>query len=152
MGLRYPPKYSGPWTPSQPFVLPFGIPRRGIRPGVDNLVYEQELTAGLLKQRHEEGANIKDIAREVGCTDTAVSNAFRRQGRGHLMSSIRPPEPPCAPAVELQRMFSEEQMSMSAIGRALGVSKTKVRSDLSRFGIRHYSRPGFRATDDAWAS
>lgn len=130
----------------------FDIPRRGTRPGVDNLVYEQELTAGYLKKRLQEGANMRDIARDVGCTSTAVANAFRRQGLGHLVSPIRPPEPPCAPAGELRRMFVEDKMSMLAIGRALDVSKTKVRADLSRFGIRHYSRPGFRATDDAWAT
>lgn len=32
------------------------------------------------------------------------------------------------------------------------MSRTKIRSDLSRFGIRPYARPGFRLTDGAWGS
>lgn len=128
-----------------------GIVRRGTRPGVDNLLYEQELTAGYLEKRLGERANVCDIAREVGCSIGPVHLAIRRHGLGRLISPVRPPEPPCATAEELRLMFVEKQMSMNAIGRVLGVSKTKVRADLSRFGIRHYARPGFRATDDAWA-
>jgi AraC-like DNA-binding protein len=128
-----------------------GIDRRGTRPGVDNLLYEEVLTPECLRRRLEERANVNDIAREAGCSTTAAHLALRRHGLGHLISPIRPPEPPCATAGELRRMFVDEKMSMNAIGRALGVSKTKVRADLSRFGIRPYSRPGFRATDDAWA-
>lgn len=127
------------------------IPRRGTCPGVDNLLYK-ELTANYLKMRVAEKANVRDIAKEVGCSTTAVTLAFRREGLESLVSPIRPPEPPCAPAKDLKRMFVKEKMSMLAIGRALGVSKTKVRADLSRFGIRPYTRPGFRATDNAWAS
>lgn len=125
------------------------IPRRGHQPGVDNLLYEELLTAELLARRLGERASLTDIAREAGCTITAVQVALRRHRLEEHAANVRPPEPPCA-AAEVLRSFYEGGLSLEAIGVRLGVSRTKVRSDLSRFGIRPYARPGFRMTDGAW--
>lgn len=127
------------------------IPRRGHRPGVDNLLYEELLTAESLARRLEERASLTDIAREAGCTITAVRAALRRHGLEERAANVRPPQPPCAGPEQLRSLY-ESGLSLEAIGIRLGVSRTKVRSDLSRFGIRPYARPGFRLTDGAWGS
>jgi transposase-like protein len=126
-----------------------GIPRRGHRPGVDNVLYDERLTPEFLSLRLSEHASVKDIAREVGCSNTAVRGALTRCGLGEAIEGIRPPRPPCAPASELRHLY-EAGLSLDAIAGRLGVSRTKVRADLSRFGIRPYARPGFRATDGTW--
>lgn len=127
----------------------YGIPRRGPRPGVDNLLYEERLTPGFLRQRLSERISVNDIAKEVGCTNTAVRRALERCGLDEAIEGVRPPRPPCAPAAELRRLY-DSGLSLEAIAGHLGVSRTKVRADLSRFGIRPYTRPGFRATDGVW--
>jgi len=127
----------------------YGIARRRHRPGVDNLLYEELLTAEFLSRRLAERASDKDIAREVGCTNTAVRLALVRHRLVADVRRVRPPRPPCAPAEELRRL-RDSGLSLDAIAAQLGVSRTKVRADLSRFGIRAYSRPGFRHTDGTW--
>lgn len=127
------------------------IPRRGHQPGVDNLLYEELLTAEVLARRLGERASLTDIAREAGCTITAVQAALRRHGLEERAATVRPPQPPCAGPEQLRSLY-ESGLSLEAIGVRLGVSRTKVRSDLSRFGIRPYARPGFRLTDGAWDS
>lgn len=127
------------------------IPRRGHQPGVDNLLYEELLTAEILARRLGERASLTDIAREAGCTITAVRAALRRHRLEERAATVRPPQPPCAGAEQLRSLY-ESGLSLEAIGVRLGVSRTKVRSDLSRFGIRPYARPGFRLTDGAWGS
>ena len=129
----------------------YGIPRRGHRPGVDNLLYEERLTAEFLARRLSEHASVNDIAREAGCSNMAVRRALERCGLDEAVEGIRPPRPPCASAAEL-RQLHESGLSLEAIAGRLGVSRTKVRADLSRFGIRPYTRPGFRATDGAWTT
>lgn len=126
------------------------IPRRGHQPGVDNLLYDKVLTADFMARRLRERASLTDIAREAGCTITAAQAALRRHGLQEQGSTVRPPEPPCAPVEDLRSLY-ESGLSLEHIGARLGVSRTKVRADLSRFGIRPYSRPGFRPTDGAWA-
>lgn len=128
----------------------YGIARRGHRPGVDNVLYEERLTPEFLALRLSEHASVKDIAREVGCSNTAVRRALTRCGLGGAINGLRPPRPPCAPAAELRRLY-EAGLTLEAIARHVGVSRSKVRADLSRFGIRAYTRPGFRATDGAWS-
>lgn len=56
------------------------MPRHGHQPGVDNLLYEELLTAEVLARRLGERASLTDIAREAGCTITAVQAALRRHG------------------------------------------------------------------------
>ena len=75
---------------------------------------------------------------------------MRRHGLTERTATVLPPEPPCATPDELRSLY-ESGLPLEAIGIRLGVSRTKVRSDLSRFGIRPYARPGFRLTDGAWA-
>lgn len=128
----------------------YGIPRRGHQPGVDNLLYEDELTADFLAQRLAERASMVDIAKEVGCAITAVRLAVARAGLDDNLAGVRPARPPSAPPDELRRLY-DSGLPLEAIAARLGVSRTKVRADLSRFGIRPYARPGFRQTDGAWA-
>ncbi|MGH9225213.1 MAG: hypothetical protein ACRD2W_15850 [Acidimicrobiales bacterium] len=127
------------------------IPRRGHRPGIDNVLYEEQLTSDFLSLRLAERASIRDIAREVGCSVSAVRRALTRSGLGGAIDGVRPPRPPCAPVEELRRLYGAG-LSLEAIAGRLGVSRTKVRADLSRYGIRPYARPGFRATDGAWTT
>ncbi len=127
----------------------YGIPRRGPRPGIDNVLYEERLTPELLRQRLSEHMSVNDIAREAGCTNRAVRRVLELCGLDDAIDGVRPPRPPCAPAAELRQLY-ESGLSLEAIAGRLGVSRTKVRADLSGFGIRPYTRPGFRATDDKW--
>lgn len=127
----------------------YGIPRRGHRPGVDNLLYEERLTAEFLSRRLSEHASVNDIAEESGCSNMAVRCALERCGLDEAVEGIRPPRPPCASAAELRQLY-ESGLTLDAIASRLGVSRTKVRADLSRFGIRPYTRPGFWATDGVW--
>ncbi len=127
------------------------IPRRRHQPGVDNLLYEELLTAEFMARRLGERASLTDIAREAGCTITAVQAALRRHGLEERAANVRPPQPPCAGPEQVRSLY-ESGLSLEAIGVRLGVSRTKIRSDLSRFGIRPYARPGFRLTDGAWGS
>lgn len=127
----------------------YGIPRRGHQPGLDNLLYDDRLSRDFVNRRMAERANLADIAREVGCTITAVRLAVARHGLEDGVEGVRPPRPPCASADEL-RVLYEIGLSLQEIGSRLGVSRTKVRADLSRFGIRPYTRPGFRKTDGTW--
>lgn len=128
-----------------------GIPRRGHQPGVDNLLYEAELTPEVLRRRLSERASQADLAREAGATTTVVRLAIDRAGLGDHRAGVRRPAPPSAPAEELRRLY-EAGLPLEAMASRLGVSRTKLRADLSRFGIRPYARPGFRQTDGAWAA
>ena len=132
------------------WLIAYGIPRRGHEPGIDNLLYEDLLTPEFLERRLRERISVNDIAREVGCTSPAVKLAIAKHGLTKRTATVRPPDPPCATPEQLRALY-ESGLGLEAIGVRLGVSRTKVRSDLSRFGIRPYSRPGFRLTDGAWA-
>lgn len=127
------------------------IPRRGHQPGVDNLLYS-DLDREFLTSRFEAGMGLHRIAPEAGSSTTAVKDSLRRLGLMHLLKSTRPPDPACASKEELARLYAEEKLSLEEIGKRLGTSRTKVRADLSRLGLRPYSRPGFKPTDGTWVT
>ncbi len=91
------------------------------------------------------------IARECGCSLGTVRAAVRRLHLEDLAPHVRPPAPPCASAENLRTLYVDQAMSLESIAKGVGHEPTKVRADLSRFGIRPYRRPGFRETDGAWA-
>lgn len=127
-----------------------GIRARGHQAGVDNLLYEDLLTADHLTQRLAERASHADrpgvwvLARHGAGSRPAPPSrrpcSSRAPPRSSLCLSRKPANPVC-----------RSSYVAGIHGQGVGHEPTKVRADLSRFGIRPYRRPGFRETDGAWA-
>lgn len=102
--------------------------------------YPELADPGLLERwHHDEGATVTEVARRVGCTISAVSNALRRHDlevRRH-----RPALPAeLSDAAWMRDQYVDQGRSAPTIARILGVDPERVRRALVAHGLRQPRR------------
>lgn len=99
------------------------------RPGLAGLTHEQ-----LLELYVHQRLSYRAIARELGCSDSAVANAVRR------LKLVQPPAPPkqLDPELvrEMVRLYTEERLDLRGVAARTSVGLNRVGPILRGAGVR----------------
>ena len=118
---------------------------------------ERPPRAELKRLHHEDGLNLKEIARHLGVSYPTVKRWFydedipRRMGRPRTAKRLQPspatppPKPRAAPvkappSEELRRLYQDEGLPISAIAARFGTHKKSVWRWMARAGIERRPR------------